>query len=52
MVQKWKDTCCSPYTWRNLIEAVSEPGLGMKNKPDEIRSMLSEDKIYKKYSKK
>ena len=50
MLRIWKDSCCSPVTWRNIIDVLEAPAIGLKKAADDIRSRLSEGGIL--YDKK
>lgn len=46
----WKDTMCSPMTWKQVLEAVESKTFGeKKGLASEIRNKLSEDDYFKKY---
>ena len=42
MLRKWKNSSCSPRTWRNLIKVIEAPAVNLKRAAEDIRSRLSE----------
>ena len=52
MLHKWRDSSCSPFTWRNIINVLEAPDIDLKRAADDICSRLSKDSnLYDKYSK-
>ena len=42
MLTKWKETGCSPYTWKTLLEALASNAVGQKALADEIATKLAD----------
>ena len=52
MLRIWRDSSCSPFTWRNIINVLEAPAIDLKRAADDIRSRLSKGgNLYDKYSK-
>ena len=50
VIEHWKQTLCSPVTWKRLLEAVESKAFGEKQKlANEIRAKLSEDELFTNY---
>ena len=53
MLRIWKNSCCSPCTWRNIIDVLEAEAIDLKRAAEDIRSRLSESgDLYKKYYSK
>ena len=40
MLRRWKDSQCSPCTWRNIIDVLEAPAIDLNRAADKIRSKL------------
>ena len=52
MLQIWRDSSCSPFTWHNIINVLEAPAIDLNRAAEDIRSRLSKGgNLYDKYSK-
>ena len=49
VLQKWKDTWCSPVTWENIIKVVEGPIVDKKNEAQAMRDFLAKDENFAHY---
>ena len=42
MLRTWKDSCCSPYTWRNIINVLKARAVNLQRAAEDIHSSLLE----------
>ena len=50
VLRKWKESCCSPYTWRNICNVLKAPAINLIKPAEDICKSLSEGgDLYEKY---